>query len=96
MRGWEEIVESLQRSGSEPPPHPFPELAPVFAALARMGRDANGSLLHSERTDWLDENGVKNAEEREQFHRLFDAADAEHALYAAERREELERKMQRR
>lgn len=64
---------------------------PVLAADARIGRDANGSSLHAERVSWLDENGVRNPEERELVHALLDVVDAERALAAEEYREELQR-----
>lgn len=57
--------------------------------MARMGRDANGSLLHAERTSWLDENQVRQPEERELFHYLFDAAEGARAEASAELHEEM-------
>lgn len=63
-------------------------LYPVFSALARMGRDANGHLLHSERTSWMDENHIDDPDERDLLHRLFDAAEAERALAKEELHEE--------
>lgn len=66
----------------------MPALAPIFHAMARMGRDANGHLLHSERTSWLDENDVRDPEERELFHTLFDAAERASAEAHAELHEE--------
>lgn len=90
MRTLEEILEGLQgeSAAADPIPHPLPALAPIFHALARMGRDANGSLLHSERTSWLDENKVRDPEERELFHSLFDAAESARAEAHAELHEE--------
>ena len=75
--------------GAPEVPEPVPCLEPVFEALARMGRDAGGSLLHSERVSWLDENRVFHAGEREVFHFLFDAAEAERAKVEQERRDEI-------
>lgn len=78
----------MQSPGKEPVPEPWPALGPVFLALARMGTDANGRILHSERTNWLDENQVHQPEEREIFHHLFDIADSESANARAELQEE--------
>ena len=88
MRTFEEILEGMQGKGDDPIPHPLPALAPVFAAMARMGRDANGHLLHSERTSWMDENGVTEPTEREIFHLLLDTAEAARAEAQAELHEE--------
>jgi len=78
----------MQGEGEDPIPEPWPALAPVFLALARMGSDANGRILHQERTNWLDENEVHQPEEREIFHHLFDIADAESAAARSELMEE--------
>lgn len=79
----------MQGPGEDPIPQPLPALAPVFLAVSRMGRDAGGGLLHGERTSWLDENHVEDEDERELFHRLFDAYQAETAEATAERHEAL-------
>lgn len=88
MRTFEQILQGMQNTGTDPIPEPWPELAPVFLALARLGSDANGRILHSERTNWLDENQVRQPEEREIFHHLFDVADAESAAARSELMEE--------
>lgn len=56
--------------------------------MARLGRDANGALLHSERISWLDENRVRQPEERELFHHLLDTAEAARAEAQSELHEE--------
>lgn len=57
--------------------------------MGRLGRDQNGRTLHAERTSWLDENRVRQPEERELFHAFFDIVDSERAAAEAERIEEL-------
>lgn len=56
-----------------------------------MGADANGTLLHSERVSWMDENGITDPGERETLHRLFDAIDNARAEARQELHEEMTR-----
>ena len=58
-----------------PAPELWPELNWAVAATGRMGRDAGGSLLLSERELWLDRNDVEDEGLRDALHQFRDAID---------------------
>lgn len=86
----------MQGPGENPVPHALPALDPIFQAVARMGRDANGHILQSERIAWLDEEGIEDPDERAIVHRLLDIYQAETNEAESERREELQEELRNR
>lgn len=72
-----------------PPPQLDAYLYGVVAAYGRLGRDANGGLLYSERRLWLESN-LADAGEREAWDAWFDAMEGENREIRREEREEIE------
>ena len=64
----------------------WPELSPILLAYHRLGKDANGGLLYSERAAYLAER-VEDPGEREAWHFFLDVADRK---LAEVRRQEFE------
>ena len=89
-RSEDEILQEIVGKAEEVPAL-WPELWPVLGATARMGTDANGTLLHAERVSWLDENGIDDPGERETLHRFFDAIDGARAEARQELHDEMTR-----
>lgn len=83
-RTWAELASEVLHGEV---PEVDPELAEILGKYRRLGRDANGATLYTERVALLADAGVREIGEREAWHDLFDAMDDE---LAKVRREELD------
>lgn len=91
VRTWgERIGEALHET--EPVPEPWPELSPVLRIYRRLGHDANGSTLYTDRSQALLDEGITEPGERDAWHCLWDAIDDELARLQRAEFEEIRRK----
>lgn len=76
MRTWaERIGEALRED--DPVPEPWPEVRRVLMVYGRLGHDANGGTLYTDRSQALLDEGITEPGERDAWHCCWDAIDAE-------------------